>query len=477
MQNAEWPASPASESQGHRRRHLKWSSASKTAVIYGHRAAWIAVALIVIHQSLVAASTVFLTQVIERFQVGADYLPFLYLYLAAMTLPYIPGCGSFVFLQRWINDAHHAFVMLLSERIRGKVSQYRDVSQRERVTATLARNALPVLREYITFMHDLVSFTLNSSLSMAVILFLLPSKLALGYVASFVLCLGCIFLLRKTIAASSSDYEIRYLAYTDALNKAWDNVALGNSYNDAIWRRRKEEAGRNFYKAAIALQIRKQLGNVLLAGASLLPTIFLIVMIFRDGHASPPVVAAVVVNLTRIFLILNALSALVYKVLDLSSMRAKLEVLFAPVTAPLGGVPTGVDHIGTIDINGTKVQGRSQVIDYFSNVEDGRFRITGPNGSGKSSALLALKEQFGGRCFLMPTNRAGLAWKGVNEALSTGQQMISSLQEVVSIEDVKYILLDEWDANLDQHNAAEIDVILDELASTRMIVEVRHMRG
>lgn len=140
-------------------------------------------------------------------------------------------------------------------------------------------------------------------------------------------------------------------------------------------------------------------------------------------------------------------------------------------------MPTGVDHIGTIDINGTKVQGRSQVIDYFSNVEDGRFRITGPNGSGKSSALLALKEQFGGRCFLMPTNRAGLAWKGVNEALSTGQQMISSLQEVVSIEDVKYILLDEWDANLDQHNAAEIDVILDELASTRMIVEVRHMRG
>ncbi|MFD2426168.1 hypothetical protein ACFSUI_21430 [Ralstonia solanacearum] len=183
-------------------------------------------------------------------------------------------------------------------------------------------------------MHDLVSFTLNSSLSMAVIIFLLPSKLALGYVVSFVLCLGFIFLLRKTIAASSSDYEIRYLAYTDTLNKAWDNVALGNSYNEAIWRRRKEEAGRNFYKAAIALQIRKQLGNILLAGASLLPTIFLIVMIFRDGHASPPVVAAVVVNLTRIFLILNALSALVYKVLDLSSMRAKLEVLFAPVTAP-----------------------------------------------------------------------------------------------------------------------------------------------
>ncbi|WP_240441345.1 hypothetical protein [Ralstonia solanacearum] len=130
MQNAEWPAPPVSESLGNRRRHPKWSNASRPVVIiYGHRVAWISIALIVIHQSLVAASTVFLTQVIERFQAGGgDYLPFLYLYLAAMTLPYIPGCGSFVFLQRWINDAHHAFVSLLSEQIRGKVAQYRSAN-------------------------------------------------------------------------------------------------------------------------------------------------------------------------------------------------------------------------------------------------------------------------------------------------------------------------------------------------------------
>lgn len=224
------------------------------------------------------------------------------------------------------------------------------------------------------------------------------------------LCLGFIFLLRKTIAASSSDYEIRYLTYTDSLNKAWDNVALGNSYNETIWRRRKEEAGRNFYNAAIALQIRKQLGNLLLAGASLLPTIFLTVMIFRDGRASAPVVAAVVVNLTRIFLILNSLSALVYKVLDFSAMRAKLEVLFAPVYTPLDSGSASADHVGTIYVNGSEVQGSSQVIDYVSNVEHGRIRITGPNGSGKSSALLALKNSLATGASLCPRTRP--AWHG-----------------------------------------------------------------
>ncbi|MGH1510520.1 hypothetical protein [Ralstonia solanacearum] len=54
--------------------------------------------------------------------------------------------------------------------------------------------------------------------------------------------------------------------------------------------------------------------------------------------------------------------------------------------------------------------------------------------------------------------------------------MISSLQEIVSLEEVQYILLDEWDANLDQDNTTGIDAVLDALASTKMIVEVRHLR-
>jgi len=287
MQNAGWSAPPVSEARTNTaQQHSAQSGTTKAATIYAHYAAWVAIALIVVHQSLVAASTIFLTKVIERFQAGGDYHLFLYLYLLAMALPYIPGCGSLVLLQQWINGAHGKFIELLSEKIKGKVSEYRDAALRDRITATLARNSLPVLREYITFMHDLVSFTLNSSLSMVVIVLLLPSNLALGYVVSFALCSGIIFGFRKVIAASSSDCEFRYLAYTDALNKAWDNVALGNTYNEAIWRRRKEEAGHAFYKAATTLQLRKQLGNVLLAGASLLPTIFLIVALFQGEKTS-----------------------------------------------------------------------------------------------------------------------------------------------------------------------------------------------
>lgn len=310
---------------------------------------------------------------------------------------------------------------------------------------------------------------------MSVIAFILPIRLTLGYVISYFLCIAIIFFLRERIAAASYHYEHRYLDYTEILDKAWNNLTLGNNYNEAIWRRRQAEAAEGFYTAAMALQLRKQLGNILLAAASLLPTIFLIGALFYGEQTSAPIVAAIVVNLTRIFLILNSLSALVYKALDLSAMRAKLQVLLAPLSELPDDEADVADLVGTICVNGAPLNGQAQILSYFSDISIGRFRITGANGSGKTSSLLALKERFGAACFLMPVDQTSLAWNALDSAASTGQQMISLLREVVSIDGVTHVLLDEWDANLDQSNTAIIDAVLDEMAKTKVVVEVRHM--
>ena len=446
-------------------------------MIYGHAAAWGAILFIILHQSLIAASVVFLTEGIERFQSGKSYHAFLYFYLAAMALPYIPGCASFLFLQRWINEAHRMFVDQISDHVRGKVSQYRDSLKRERVNATIARNALPVLREYITFVHDLISFALNSLLSMAAIVYVLPKRLSFGYVKSCLLCFFIILAFRKNIIKASSDCELRYLSYTKVLDKTWDNLAIGNVHNETIWRHKKDRVGSKFYRSAIILQAHRQIGNIMLASASLLPTVFLVIMLLRGGATSPPVVAAIVVNLTRIFLILNSLSALVYKVLDLSAMRAKLKVLFSPLSEFRGDKACGTDYIDTIYVNGAEAHGQPGVLSCLTNMGAGRFVVTGANGSGKSSALLTMKERLGDRCFLMPTNHNGLLWKDGKTAASTGQRMVSLLKEIASIGEVTHILLDEWDANLDPHNTEIINVILNEIAATKTVVEVRHMRG
>lgn len=452
------------------------SEDSKARIVLFHTSAYIALALVVLHQGVVASSTIFLTRVIEQFQSGYPYAPSLALYLVAMAFPYLPGCASFLFLQRWINDAHQAFVALVVRRMKGSAGLFRHEGMRERVTAILARNAFPVLKDYISFIHDLASFTLNSVLSISVISFLLPTDLLIGYGVSLALCFVIIAALRGTISRASSAYENRYLDYSTVLDVGWQNLTIGNRHNAAVWQKRRDDAGRSFYVSANRLELKKQISNILLAATSLAPTIYLVLMIVRDNTASPSVVAAVIVSLTRIFLILNSLSMLVHKILDLSVMQSRLNVLFSVRESLSEEDSTEVGTIGRIDVNGVAISGKADLLDHFASVANGRHRITGPNGSGKSTALMALKQEYGAQCVMLPANLSGLMWLADGKNLSTGQRTGMCLQEVLQQDDVKYILLDEWDANLDSNNASTIDDMLDALAERKVVVEVRHMR-
>ena len=42
---------------------------------------------------------------------------------------------------------------------------------------------------------------------------------------------------------------------------------------------------------------------------------------------------------------------------------------------------------------------------------------------------------------------------------------------------VSTLLLDEWDANLDQVNATRLDGQIDELSQRALVIEVRHSRA
>ncbi|MGI4814160.1 MAG: ATP-binding cassette domain-containing protein [Janthinobacterium lividum] len=433
-----------------------------------------ALSLVLVHQCIIAGSSIFLTQVIERFQTGHDYSTYVYLYLLSMAIPYLPGCMSFIFLQKWINEAHLTFADQFTKQMSGKIEKYRDTKLRGRAESVLARNSFPVVKDYVSFVHDLASFSLNSILSMLVIGFLLPSRLLWGYALSLLLCFFIVAGLRKLISVASAEYENRYITYSSVLDRSWENITLGNKHNENIWRQRKGASGHSFYAASYKLQILKQVGNLLLAVASVGPTIFLIASILHDGRATSAVIAAVTVSLTRIFLIINSLSTLVYKFLDWSSMRARLDVLFDTGSSIAADEVLGGAVVGKIEINGTLVTGVTQAAQMVSQAGSGRFKITGPNGSGKSTVLLALKNIFRDESFMYPAHHGDLMWKSDDTALSTGQKTEIFLKEIFELEEIKYFLLDEWDANLDGANRRAIDGILDELGKSKTIVEVRH---
>jgi len=443
-------------------------------IVFGHSATWITLILAVIHQSIVASSIFWLTQAIDRFQAGMIFAPLIYLYLLSMVAPYIPGTISFIYLQKWINKAHLRFINLFMAKMNGCVNKYRDTALKEQVNSVLARNSFTAIREYISFIYMLVELGLNSLLSMAVISILLPLHLLLGYTLSLVICAIVITVLHKHINVTSAKLENQQISYSNILDKSWDNATLGNQYSYDLWEKQKTIIGGDFYATSDKLAFIREFGSILLAMCSLLPTVFLIIVMIQKGQTDAFMIGALMVSLTRIFLILNSLNTVLYQVLHFISITAKLKVLFNVGTSISTAKNTINGVINNIQVNQTSIKDIAHLKQVFSDAKEGRFTITGANGSGKSTALLTLHKIYQGKGFLLPTHYTDLIWKSSTDELSTGQRLMVLIKEIASIKKIKYLFLDEWDANLDAINTKDINHMLDEISKTKVVIEVRH---
>ncbi|WP_354687319.1 hypothetical protein [Cupriavidus necator] len=442
--------------------------------IFLHPAAAWTLGLVIVHQSVIAASSYFLTRLIEIFQAGGDFTPYLSAYLAAMLLPYLPGCASLLTLQLWINRAHRAFSEHLPESTYALTEHHRNIALRETIESVYSRNSFVALRDYLTFIHDFASLILNSALSMLVLSLLLPGNLALGYTVSILAAAALILLLRRSVHSLSTRTEACFIAYSETLSHIWDNSVLGNQYNFDLWRSHRDELASRYYKCSNKLQLAKQGGNLALAFISLTPTIYLMVGAVYSRTTEPALIAAVFVSLTRIFHILNSLSALVYRLLDFTAVSARIQVLMdaeRSLTEP-GRVPD--TPCSSISINGSPVHHYEPVVEAIRNSSKGRFTIRGANGSGKSTLLHVLKKALSCDALLVPSHHGKLHWRSASGTQSTGQRTVAQLMEIASHPEARYLLLDEWDANLDASNKQVVDEMLENLSKQRVVVEIRH---
>lgn len=181
------------------------------------------------------------------------------------------------------------------------------------------------------------------------------------------------------------------------------------------------------------------------------------------------------VSLTRVFLILNSLGALLHRVTDFMTMTGKLKVLFDVGQSILSAKDTIEGTIKNIAVNQEPIRNFEQLKQVITRANCGRFTMTGDNGSGKSTALLLLQKALAGKSFLLPTHYTDLIWRSHTHALSTGQRVMILIQEMATIKKIQYLLLDEWDANLDAANTKAIDRKIDEISKTAVVIEVRHL--
>ena len=102
-----------------------------------------------------------------------------------------------------------------------------------------------------------------------------------------------------------------------------------------------------------------------------------------------------------------------------------------------------------------------------------RIGIVGKNGAGKSTLLMMVKDLLSDRAFFLPTHNQ-LSFFAETHKQSTGESLRHRLLEIIEKVDTDVLLLDEWDANLDKENQEKLSSLIDELATKKCVIEVRH---
>lgn len=429
--------------------------------------------LILVHQSIVALSAVFLTDAIENFQRGDYYFGSLLLYFFSMIFPYVPGYASFVTMQMWVVRSHKAYVEALIKFLLGCGDIYADNEMRLRVESAAARSSFMIMDDVVSFLHGFLSFLLNGFLSLFVIGLILPGDIFYGYLASVFLCGVLIIVTRRLIEDAASDSELSFLKYSGLLSRIWSNISLKNRINREEWL--NSFAGRSsvYYGKKVSLEVKKQVVNFFLSMFSVLPTVFLLWVAIEDS-ADSALIAVIIVNLTRIFHILSSLSALVSESLDWTTQWARLKIIFGIFETPVGLVDVCSRISKEITVNGCPLIDVKGFIHKLTAQNFGRYTIRGGNGSGKSTLMLALKESLGEKGIYFSPVDAALLWPHEVSDVSTGQRALNGLHEIIADKKATHIILDEWDANLDSANVKFLDRVLDDEAKKKVVVEVRH---
>ncbi len=106
----------------------------------------------------------------------------------------------------------------------------------------------------------------------------------------------------------------------------------------------------------------------------------------------------------------------------------------------------------------------------------GRITIRGLNGVGKSTFLCWFKERVGESAFYLPAQHDLIFESTKEKNLSTGQSLKVILEEISAkaASEITLLMLDEWDANLDQQSRQIFHELIDKMSYSILIIEVRH---
>lgn len=445
-----------------------------------------------IQQIIEASSTIWLVNMMAQIASGKNFWPYLVLYLLSIAVFYIPNAIAFILKTTWKQQAQRSFIHAFVNSNKNNIGEWSNKGLKEEKLSILTSEGPTAIIALIDYVWDLGMSVLSVLFNIIALSIVVEPLFAVAYSFSLV----CVLILMKLNRRAQRQLTQKALTarvdLTQSLFASWDNVLLGNFYNFNIWQDKTEQRLDRCLQRNVALERFDQFLAIFVSLFTSIPSL-IVVGYFMLAHKDDPVrLSAFVVILPLLFNIISY----TYQTLSLlfrgSMHHSKLTAIYktiqpakdlhVPLLKKVKWPKINIEQSIIAENTAAPIEHISasgpQALQSYNDLlafttKSGRITLRGENGCGKSTALLLVKNALAQKAFFLPTHNQ-LSFYSETNKYSTGESLKNRLLEILDKVNVEVLLLDEWDANLDSDNKERLNALIDELAASKCVIEVRH---
>jgi len=465
------------------------------------RAFYIMVALLVVEAALSGLTTYLIIHAGRDVAEEEFLLTDLIWILAAQSASYAVGAISWIYAERAGFGAYGKFMQRFARDNRHFTKLLHERGTREQVEPFLTGETFHVFFESVYELDYQLKLLLGLIFNVIVFATEIDVSMPIAYGAVFVVLFAMQWSMRKRAAYLYLDNQRMQNRMMAQGYTAWDNVFSGNRYNLRLWL-----AGfKSRLRDALAAQIRAIVTREGLSAASgiiglaIIFATMVFVTVRNDGDTALLIgLAATLPKQIELTHDVHALSSGFNDMLALWTRMSGVVSNMRPEPDPLFDTRIKFDMLAIKDGDAMHACGSvDEALGIVLAQPTGRVHVRGGNGAGKSTLLAALRSDLKNRAYYLPTSDR-LAFNFLQNApppvddddeeedegpppppaaklgFSSGERQLRSLQELVDHTEARIYLLDEWDANLDTHNRAKADAMVERLAARARVVEISH---
>lgn len=442
-----------------------------------------------LQQCIEASSTFWLVLLAERVTAGANFFPYLLIYLTSLLLPYIPNCVGLILKTSWKQEAQRSFVNTFVDSNKDNIVEWSNKGLKEEKLSVLTSEGPSALQLFIDYIWDLLTYVLSVLFNILALSIVVEPLFAISYGISVSAVIIVMKVKRRAQRLLTQKALLARVDLTQSLLAAWDNVLLGNEYNYNLWNEKTTQRLKRCLQRNIDLERFDQILAISVALLTAIPSLAVVVYSMMQHMHDVTRLTTYVVILPLLFMILSY----TYQTLSLAFRwnmhKSKLTTIYR-VIQPTTEAPTAMekkikwpkimatyttqapdDHISRTITTPKPLDSHFDIVEHAA--KSGRLTLRGENGCGKSTALMLVKNALSKRAFFLPTHTQ-LSFISETNKYSTGESLRNRLLEILESVEADVLLLDEWDANLDSENKETLSHLIDELSRKKCVIEVRH---